>query len=233
MKLRQKTKYKIYVLTNPLTGMPCYVGCTININKRISAHKRLDSYQNTPLESLKNYLSSIGKTFLKKDMVILLECDNVDAAYQGERNFIYQYRKIYDMLNVADGGLGKHGVIPSLKTREKMSLSKLGNTNSLGYAHTNETRKKMSESLKGNKNAIGNTGWKYWVGRKHSKEHIKNSSIAHQKKINQFNKDMAHISTWCSATKAGDSLDIDRSAISKCLKGKANTAGGFYWTYVL
>ena len=36
-----------------------------------------------------------------------------------------------------------------------------------------------------------------------------------------------------SAKEAGERLGIDRSAISKCCKGKRETAGGYHWEYAV
>jgi len=57
--------------------------------------------------------------------------------------------------NRTNGGEGTSGVIFSEATRRKMSESRKGNTNSLGYKHSEETRKRMSESRIGNTNCSG------------------------------------------------------------------------------
>lgn len=51
------------------------------------------------------------------------------------------------------------------------------------------------------------------------------------KRIIQYNLNNKEIKRWVSITEASKSLNIFHSAISNCLRGKRNTAGGFIWKY--
>lgn len=51
------------------------------------------------------------------------------------------------------------------------------------------------------------------------------------KPIQQYTKDMVFICDWDSATTASKELNIDRSGIIYCCKGRYNTCGGFIWRY--
>ena len=76
-------------------------------------------------------------------------------------------------------------------------------------------------------------------GRKFSEEHKKNMSKAQKGKPNykcrkpilQFTKDMVFIREFDSATTASKELNINRSDITACCKGKHKTCGGFIWKY--
>jgi hypothetical protein len=54
--------------------------------------------------------------------------------------------KLGPLFNLTDGGDGMSGWIQSEETIAKRSASLQGNTNSLGYKHTDDSLKKMRES---------------------------------------------------------------------------------------
>jgi hypothetical protein len=125
------------------------------------------------------------------------------------------------------------GTSISEEIRQKMRESHLGENNiNYGKPRTEETRCKISES---NKN--------YWTDenrRRHSELAAqyctdvwrKNNGNAHKKRIAQYTKDNIFIREWDSVKSAGETLHINRSNISACLKNKHKTAGGFVWKYV-
>ena len=60
---------------------------------------------------------------------------------------------------------------------------------------------------------------------------LERRALARSKPIIQSTKDGAFIRKWTSSTEAGQALHIDSSAITKCCKGKAASAGGFSFQY--
>lgn len=49
--------------------------------------------------------------------------------------------------------------------------------------------------------------------------------------IEQYDKNRTHIATFQSIKDASVRLKIDRDSISRCLRGKGKTAGGYIWKY--
>jgi hypothetical protein len=49
--------------------------------------------------------------------------------------------------------------------------------------------------------------------------------------IAQYDKEGNPIQEWESTASAARALKIDASSITKCLKGKLKTCGGFKWSY--
>jgi hypothetical protein len=47
----------------------------------------------------------------------------------------------------------------------------------------------------------------------------------------QYDKEGNPIQEWESTASAARALKIDASSITKCLKGKLKTCGGFKWSY--
>jgi hypothetical protein len=53
----------------------------------------------------------------------------------------------------------------------------------------------------------------------------------HWKSVLQYTSKGILIQEWKSVKEAGETLNIFRSSISKCIKGKGKSAGGFIWRY--
>jgi len=99
----------------------------------------------------------------------------------------------------------------SFETRQKISDSKKGKQ------HHEESKRKMSESHLGEKN--------HMYGKRGSKS-------PHAKEVIQMNIDGSIIKIWKCIKEASVFLGIDPSSITKCCKGKINTAGVYKWKYV-
>ena len=79
--------------------------------------------------------------------------------------------------NLVVGGSGGFKVQDIDDWKQKLSASRIGNTNALGYKHSDETKRKISESGK------GKTAWNKglpgtWVGKTHSEESKRKISIS-------------------------------------------------------
>jgi hypothetical protein len=118
----------------------------------------------------------------------------------------------------------------SEKTKLKMSESKKGNKNALGFKHSKETKLKMSKAQMGNKKAIGN---KNNLGRKFSEDTKKQMSkskmgnkhalgLRHseefKERIRNINKGNKHCVGKRYLNKDGKNLVIDKSEVEKYLK---------------
>lgn len=133
-----------------------YIGSSVNIYNRWVRHRsnlRKNIHHNIHLQRAWNKYGEDSFEF-----VILEECD-VEALLEREQYYMDQCSERYNIASIAGSRLGiphtpeacekirqaNIGRNASEETKAKMSASKMGNTNSLGYVHTQETRVKMSE----------------------------------------------------------------------------------------
>lgn len=108
------------------------------------------------------------------------------------------------------------GRILSKETRTKMSQSKMGNKNSLGYKWTDEQKAKL-------------------IGRKYTpvnytpevRAKISNARKDMAKPISQFTSDGVFIAHFNSAREAAEFLNICKRNIDYCIAGKQKTCKGF------
>lgn len=114
----------------------------------------------------------------------------------------------------------------SKESREKMSLNRTGKLNSFyGKHHSEVSKQKMSISKK---------------GKSLSEEHKRKVSENHYYKGKFGVEHNRSISCLCVETnqifgsirEAEREMNIDRSTIIRCCKGKSYTAGGYHWKYV-
>lgn len=123
---------------------------------------------------------------------------------------------------------------------------------SIGRKCSEETKQKMSISHSGDNN--------FWYGKKLSEEHKKKISDSHigkklseetkrkmkenhphlsgkehpkSKKVEQWSKDKTTlIKVWDCISEASKTLNINKSNISSCCKGRFKSAGGYFWRYM-
>jgi hypothetical protein len=157
---------------------------------------------------------------------ILMDDLTWEEACQKEIEFICLYKKHSQsgtLCNIADGGGGGYlgeeinekrrqsliGHKVSEETKKKIGLK------SKNRKHTEETKLKMSIIHKSK-----NTG--HWL---ESKGHKNGRAF----EVHQYTKEGVFIKTWECAQYAINEYKLNRTAITDCLKGRQNTAGGFIW----
>lgn len=138
-------------------------------------------------------------------------------------------------------------IIQSEEHKRKQSEAVMGEKNGMyGKKHSESSRRKMSVSRFGENN--------YWFGKTKNQEYRESiskslsdyynthgvSDITREKisrrvsiPVRQMSMESAIISTFPSATLAGEAVGIDASCIIKVCKGKRCTAGGYRWEYAL
>ena len=116
------------------------------------------------------------------------------------------------------------------KIREKM----------IGRKLSEESKQKMSESQKAKWSDEFREEWSIKMsgerngmyGKHHSEESKEKMRDKKQgKKVIQYDKQNHIIKEWDYIIDAEKELNIDRSSIIRCCKGKVKTAGGFIWRY--
>jgi group I intron endonuclease len=123
-----------------------YVGKAVDVARRFKSH--LERSRN-PRVHCHCWVKSLLDSGVKPVINVIAIVPN-RVASQCEINVISLYKKFgANLTNLTDGGEGMLGHFVSDETRAKMSLSKIGNTCSLGHKHSTETKRKIS---------AGNTG---------------------------------------------------------------------------
>lgn len=166
-----------------------------------------------------------------------LEAKLIDEYKTTEREFGYNIR------GGGDGALSE-------ESRKLMSISRMGNQNSLGNVLSNETRKLISESLKKYyETHIGTMSGKHHSAesimkmkgrtaseetRKLLREHHRDVSGKNNpscRAIVQFDTNGKIIREYDYASMAAKEHNLDLSSIIRCCKGKQKTCGGYVWKY--
>lgn len=151
----------IYFLKDPENPMKGYVGKTNYPRTRLSEHLR-DARKKSPTRK-RGWITSLKNQGLKPALEVVDEVpfehwQQLEVAY-----IEFFLEQGYELTNSTPGGEGGQ---PSEETKRKMSLSRLGNLNSLGRKLSEETKRKMS---------LARLGKKY---RKHSEEDNAKQSAA-------------------------------------------------------
>jgi group I intron endonuclease len=136
-------KSGIYKIVNEVTGK-CYVGSSVEIDRRWNQHKNLltkDKHHSTKLQNSVNKHGFDSFVF-----EVIEECDS-SILMEREQHWL-------DLLNVVDDGYninykadGRSGVKLSEEHKKRISDSRVGNSRN-GIKHSDETKQKMSESGK-------------------------------------------------------------------------------------
>ncbi len=141
---------------------------------------------------------------------IILESDDISFIKNREIEFIKLYGRrdlgLGTLVNMTNGGEGKHGVILTKETKNKMSFSAKRNM-------TDYRKKELVLQLNKNHSTRGKFG---------SKHH---RSI----KVYQYSTSGELIKEWDSLMDIERKLNYGTSHISQCINNKRNTSKGFIW----
>jgi group I intron endonuclease len=227
----------IYKITNKINGK-CYIGQSINIEKRFRDHKAPRSLKRNSILS-----RAIKKYGIQNfEFSIICECKR-EELNEREMFFIKEFAAAY---NMNDGGCGNRGHLVSAETREILSKKCREAWNNF----PEEIKQKIiKENLKGP--AIGHivsmgTRQKLRVinlGKKASDLTRKRMSNKHKtimrgnnhgnKAVMQINKKSSEvIEIFDSIKKAADHFRIHPSSITGVLKGRRKSAAGYKWELV-
>ncbi len=153
------SKFLVYCLTDPRTGTAMYVGKSCSGLNRPRQHK-WPSHRRTRTPK-NSWVKSLLSDDLTYGIDVLEELSSGEEAADAERFWIAAFRATgATLLNIEDGGLGALGVHPSIETRAKISLSKVGNQHALGHRRSDEDR--ISKSVaQGGRPFVDETGRKW------------------------------------------------------------------------
>lgn len=221
----------IYQLTNKVNGKR-YIGQSKNIKRRMWEHKCLSSMQGSPL---KEDIKLFG--FDSFELTVLEECppDDLDSK---EQMYIAKIKPEY---NRCKGGRGCPGRVVTDEQRKVLHDAGVSSWElktdaekehvikyqlkgpEIGHKVSMDTRQKLREAN---------------IGKKQSEDTIrKRSAKMHASMIGNRNgnKAVKIIETgkiFESVKLAGTVIGISPGCITKALKGKQKTAGGYHWEYL-
>lgn len=160
---------------------------------------------------------------------IILDDLEWNVACQKEIEFISMYGRVDkntgSLCNLTDGGEGSLNI--SNSHREKLVQFNLGQKRpqstrdklrqmAIGRIVSFETKLKMSEVHKK-------------LNKVHLQQYTKGKSNPRAFKVAQYSINGELIKVWDYGMEAVNSLGLNRTAITDCLKGRQKTAGGFIW----
>jgi hypothetical protein len=242
----------VYVITNKINGKR-YVGQTIqSMEARWSKHCSI--YKANKGMPIVNAIQKYGKDVFEKE--ILMKCESVEEMNHWEKFYIKSFESLTpNGYNVLPGGKNSlhteetkrkikeaqtgelnhnFGKKASLKTKQKMSLSRIG------MKHSEEFRRACSERVIGKKHPM--------FGKHHTEETKNKISKSNKGKIfsietrNKLSKakDRDKVKIYCfqtdiiydSITLVSRILDLDRSKIKEVAKGKRSHTYGYTFKFV-
>lgn len=151
-------------------------------------------------------------------------CKNLtlEEANKKEIEYIKYYNSIKNGYNVSIGGGGSNGIKCSEITKAKISK-----------ANKNKPKTELSRNIL-KKYILENGAWN--KGKKLSDEHLRKITEERRKRCNKkvFALDKNNfkiIKEFNSCTEAAIFMNVSKSNISRCCKGKRPTCAGYKWRY--
>lgn len=199
----------IYLYTNKKNGKK-YVGQTNEEKRRLQEHVR---------KNVTVFDRAVTKYGIESfDYKVIDSAKTQEEANEKEMFWIKKLNsKAPNGYNMTDGGETSSGYHHTYEARKKMSLTKKStmygvgkNNNFYGKHHTAETREKMRKA---------------WT--KERKEKTVKILMAHHHTQNVRNKTTGK--EFASIKEAADFYNLKATHISRVLKGKRKTTGGFEW----
>jgi hypothetical protein len=236
--MKIENNYIVYIHIRPDNNEPFYVG-EGRPQRRFNRNGRNQYWHNIVNKNNGNFISEIVYSNLTKEQSLLKERElEVELLNKG-----------YHLTNLAECGtyggmVGKKHTLESIikmkhpkhteESKEKIRQSRLGKKDSIetfnkkskaskGRIFSEESKSKKSQSLKDRKITWNLKGIKKDLSKKN-------------KVIIQYDLENNFIQQWDSIKEASENINKEKriqigSAITKCAKGKQNTAYGYKWNY--
>lgn len=210
-----KSQVGVYTIVHIPTSS-VYHGSTSNLSRRINEHEasfRGNKRGNVPLVNLIKDVPDAKLFFTPTETIEqakIIEQQRIDATDPEKR-----LNLSLDTANTIAGNWKNPEIV------EKLSLSKLGNTNGAGWNPTPEQRAQMAKRMKDNQYALGHIHTqetrdqmsKSKLGVKIPREHVEKSAIGRTK----YNVIVDGIK-YLNASRAASALGLDRERVIKRCK---------------
>jgi group I intron endonuclease len=220
-------KWYVYKHTNKINGK-IYIGQTSQnpTTRFLSGHGYRKSV---------HFNSAIKKYGWKNFSHEILESELTrEEANEMEKHYIFFYDSTNRKFGYNKRSGGKNFELSEEKKKEYGERMRQINRSHKGVPLSEEHKKKISESRKGKR--VGKDHQFY--GRVLPPEEMERLRLANIGRPSGVNKHVIQldlndniITEWESAKKAGESLNIDFSTITKCCRKKRKTTGKFKWRY--
>lgn len=234
----------IYKITNPKARV--YIGQAVNLEKRRVSYKRLECKGQPRL-----YASLVKYGFSEHIFEVIEEC-TIEELNVRERHWQDFYEVLSERgLNCRlqgtedkSGHISKETIAKQLISRKAFLETPQGKESLKKSSIKSKAFYKTPEGLEVRARQVANTDYPALQAKKvanmdytafQKKRLASRDEAARARKawipICQFTKDGTFIREWSSGKEASRSLNIHRSAITNCLKGRNDTAKGFIWEY--
>lgn len=219
----------IYKFENNINGH-IYIGQSIDIKKRFREHKSASFNPNNPDYNLPIH-SAIRKYGLENFSFDIIDICSEEKLNDQEIYWIDYYNSYTNgNYNISKGGNNREHVGKPVQCYD-MDGNFIKEYPNAAYAarDIDISYSVMQQVLHEIRRSCGGYQWKY----KDDPRKIEKYTNRQGGKIpvSQYSKEGVYMRDWESATQAGRELKIDSSSITKCLKGKLKTCGGFIWRY--
>jgi len=204
----------IYKATNNVNGK-VYIGqTTLKFNLRLNRHRH--DARHKPKTLIGRAINKYGEHNFK--WVTIDHCDSKEELNEMEFHYIKQYNSFKpNGYNMTLGGEGSLGLIPSMKTKIKMSKS------SIGFKHSEEHK----ESMRGKNNYFYNN--KLWLGKDGEHHHLSKKYIITFPDGNVY---LIHgINKFCRDYINSDGKILYQRYLSMCANGKRKDYMGYRCRY--
>lgn len=224
--------YYVYVLTDPRTNQPFYVGkgTGYRISQHMSYAKQTKNGQYVYTDPVYEQIRELTNQGLQpKAEKVLFNATEHDALML-EKKLIGQYGRIVDgsgiLTNRHPGGAHPNGRTCKPVDQYNMDGVLVGSFESAKEAGdvVGVAAQYIGQVCKGRRVSAGGYLWAY------KGEQPKRTGKQYWQPVRQFKDDML-VAEYKSLTEAENITGVEKHNISEACRGKSKTAGGFTWQY--
>jgi hypothetical protein len=187
----------IYKINNILTSQ-FYIGSSIEIEKRIKRHFSDLKYGKHHSVKMQRSYDKYGYDNFKVEYLVI--CPE-EYRKKFEQWFLDNNNCYYNIAQIVDKLPSPSNRAWSQKSKDKLSISKMGNKSKMGLKCSEDTKVKMSENS------------------------------VNKRSILQFSTEGIFVKEWESIKLASKELNFQNTSIVMCCRGRRRQAHKFIWMY--
>lgn len=244
--MEKEKNYLAYVLVDPNTNIPRYVGITTRtLSQRFAGHLR-DVYNRPTLNPHKtNWFKSLLKGGKLPRIELVKECSSLEELKQFEIDYIKEHKEEYNLINMTPGGdwVGEHAhdrdvILKRSTTRAVVQYNILGEKIA-EYEVMEDIGKELylkekacthiTQCCKGTRKYAYGYVWRYKGDPLGDLSNINPRSLDLNYLV-QYNKNGERIAEFETAKDAAQAVDLKSpSNLSSVIRGNQKTFGGYIW----